>query len=76
MIFGGTSTRILDSSLRDCIIYRKITNKKYIEKLPKVLDILGELVVENGMKINTSKIKAIRFMSACVKIPLSYSLAD
>jgi len=37
---------------------------------------LGEWVVENGMKINPSKSKAMRFMTAWVKNPLDYSLGD
>ena len=54
----------------DCIIYRKITNKNDIEKLQKYLDTLGEWAVENGMKINPGKNKAIRFTRARVKNPL------
>ena len=60
----------------DCIIYRKIKNKDDIEKLQKDLDTLGEWAVENGMKINPGKCKAIRFMRAQVKNPLGYSLGD
>jgi len=45
-----------------------------MEKLQKDLDRLGEWVVENAMKINPSKIKAIRFTRARVKDPLNYSL--
>jgi len=41
MIFGGTSTRVLDSSLTMCN-YRKITNKNGIEKGQKDLDTWGE----------------------------------
>ena len=32
----------------DCVIYRKIINKEDIEKLQKVLDMLGEWAVENA----------------------------
>jgi len=60
----------------DCNIYRKITNKNDIEKLQKDLDTLGEWEVENGMKINPGKSKAIRFTRAQVKNPLGYSLGD
>jgi len=59
----------------DCIIYGKIT-KKDIQILQKDLDTLGEWVVENGMKINPSKSKAIRFTRAQLKNPLGYSLGD
>jgi hypothetical protein len=67
MIFEGTSTRVLDFFADDCIMYKKITNKNDKEKLQKDLDTLGEWVVENGMKINSSKSKAIRFTRARVK---------
>jgi hypothetical protein len=60
----------------DCIIYRKITNKNDIEILQKDLNNLGEWVVENGIKINPNKSKAIRFTRAQVKNPLGYSLGD
>ena len=67
MIFGGT----LDSSIRlfpeDCMIYRKIPNKNDIEKLQKDLDNLDEWAVENVMKINSGKCKAIRFTRVQVK---------
>jgi len=46
------------------------------EKLQKDLDTLGEWVVENPMKINPGKSKAIRFTRAWVKNPLGYSLGD
>ena len=62
----------IDSSIRlfadDCIIYRKIANKKDIEKLQKDLATLGEWAVENGMKINPGKSTAIRFTRARVKM--------
>ena len=64
--------RNIDSSIRlfadNCIIYRKITNKNDIGKLQKDLDTLGEWAVENGMKINPVKSKALRFTRARVKI--------
>ena len=40
------------------------------------LDKLGEWAVENAMKINPSKSKAVRFTRARVKEPLHYSLAN
>jgi hypothetical protein len=40
------------------------------------LDTLGECAVENGMKINPGKSKAMIFTSARVKNPLGYSLGD
>jgi len=72
--------RNIDSNNRlfanDCIIYRKIKNKSNTEKLHKDLDTLGEWAVENGMKINPGKNKAMRFTRARVKRPLCYSLGD
>ena len=60
----------------DCVIYRKIINNEDMEKLQKVLDRLGEWAVENVMKINPSKSKAVCFTRARVKDPLNYSLMD
>jgi hypothetical protein len=47
-----------------------------IENLQKNLDRLGEWEVENEVKINPSKSKAVSFMRAWVKDPLDYSLAN
>jgi len=58
----------------DCVIYRKIINNADMEKFQKDLDRLGEWAVENEMKINPSKSKAVRFTRARVKDPLNYSL--
>ena len=44
--------------------------------LQKHLDNLRKSAVENGMKINTDKSKAIRFTRGWVKNPLDYTLAD
>jgi len=44
--------------------------------LQKDLDTLGEWAVDNGMKINPDKSKAIRFTRARVKNPLGYCLGD
>jgi hypothetical protein len=57
-----------------CVIYRKVINNADMEKLQKDLDRLGEWEVENEMKINPSKNKAIRFTRTRVKDPLNYSL--
>jgi hypothetical protein len=40
------------------------------------VDRLGEWAVENAMKINPGKSKAVSFTRARVKDPLSYSLQD
>ena len=72
--------RNIDSSITlfadDCVIYRKITNKNDIENFQKDLDTLWEWAVENGMKINPGKSKAITFTRARVKIPPGYCLGD
>jgi len=60
----------------NCVIYRNIINNEDMEKLQKDVDKLGEWAVENAMKINPSKSKAIRFTRARVKDPLTYSLMD
>ena len=57
-----------------CVIYRKIINNADMERSQKDLDRLGEWAVENAMKINPSKSKAVRFTTARVKDPLNYSL--
>ena len=68
----------MESTIRifadDCVIYRKIINNANMEKFQKDLDRLGEWAVENAMKINPSKSKAIRFTIARVKGPLNDSL--
>jgi len=68
----------MESAIRifayDCVIYRKIINNADTEKLQKSLDRLGEWAIENAMKINPSKSKAIRFTRARAKNPLNYLL--
>jgi hypothetical protein len=44
--------------------------------LQKGLDKLGEWAVENGMKINPGKSKAIRFTRDRFKNPLGYSFGE
>jgi len=58
----------------ECVMYRKIINSAYMEKLQKELERLGKWAVENAMQINRSKSKAIRFTRAKVNDPLNYSL--
>jgi hypothetical protein len=72
MIFGGMWNQLLDFLLLT-VIYRKIINNADTEKLQE-LDKLGEWAVENAMKINPSKSKAICFTRARIKDPLNYSL--
>jgi len=76
MIFGGTSTRVLDSSLTTVYCIEKSQIKTTQKSLQKDLDTLGEWAVENGVKISPGKSQAIRFTRARVKSPLVYSLDD
>jgi len=70
--------RNMESTIRlfadDCVIYRKIINNEDRGKLQKNLFSLGEWAVENAMKMNPSKSKAICFARASVNDPLNYSL--
>jgi hypothetical protein len=72
--------RNIESKIRlfayDCIIYRKNVNNHDVENLQTDLDRLGDWAVENEMKINTSKGKALSFTRARVKDPLNYILRD
>jgi hypothetical protein len=72
--------RNIESKIRlfadDCIIYRKIINNHDVKKLQTDLDRLGDWAVENEMKINPSKIKALSFTRVRVKDPLNYTLRD
>jgi len=73
MICGGIWNQLLDFLLMT-VIYRKIIINADMEKLQKDLDRLAEWAVENAMKINPSKSKAIRLTRARVKDPLIYAL--
>ena len=68
--------RNMESLFADDRNLQKIINNEDMEKLQKDLDRLGEWAVENAMKINPSKSKAIRFTRASVEDPLNYSLMD
>ena len=46
----------------------------HMEKLQRDLDRLGEWAVENSMKMNPSKSKAVRFTRARLKDSLNYSI--
>ena len=54
----------IDSTIRlfanDCVIYINITNNEDMEKFQEVLDRFRQWAVENSMKINRSKRKAVR----------------
>jgi hypothetical protein len=56
------------------VIYRQIVTNEDVTKLQSDVDRLGEWAVENAMKINPSKSKAVCFMRPRVKGPLKYSL--
>ena len=51
----------------DCIIYRKIMDSSDIGNLQTDLNRLGEWTVENEMKINPGKSKAISFITGRAK---------
>jgi hypothetical protein len=55
--------RNIESNIRlfadDCILYRRIIDSSDIEKLQTDLSRLGEWAVENEMKINPDKSKAV-----------------
>jgi len=62
--------------VEDCVIYRKIVNNSGIKKLQIDLCRLGEWAVENWMKINSGKSKAVSFTRAQMKNLLNYSLLN
>jgi hypothetical protein len=68
----------IESNIRlfadDCVIYRKILKTEDMIKLQRDVDRLREWAVENEMKINPNKSKAMCFTRARVKDPLKYSL--
>jgi len=70
--------RNIESNIRlfadDCVIYREILTKEDMITLQRDVDRLGEWAVDNAMKINPSKSKALCFTRARVKDPLKYSL--
>ena len=78
--FYLTSVKNIGSNIRlfadDCIIYRKITNNLDVDKLQTDLDRLGCWAVENEMKINPSKSRALSFTRSRLKVPLNYTLSD
>ena len=51
----------------DCIIYRKIMDSSDIDKLQMNLHRLREWAVENEMRVNPGKCKAVSFTKARVK---------
>jgi hypothetical protein len=68
--------RNIESNIRlfadDCIIYRKITDSSDIDKLQTDLNRLGEWAVENEMRINPDRSKAVSFTKARVKEQTRY----
>ena len=76
MILGGTWSKLLNFYAHDCTLYRKIANFCDIENLQIDLDRLGEWAIENVMKINPDKAKALRFTWARLKDPLNYFVQE
>jgi len=70
----------IDSNIRlfadYCIIYRKITDSKNIEKLQKDQNRLGEWAVENEIKINPDKSRAVSFTKARLKERTRYYFGE
>jgi hypothetical protein len=60
----------------DCIIYRKVNDSSDIDKLQKDLNKLGEWALENEIKINPGKSKAVSFTKARVKGQIRYYFGD
>jgi hypothetical protein len=60
----------------DCIIYTKINDISDIEKLQKDLNKLGQCALENEMKINPGKSKAVSFTKSRVKERIRYYIGD
>ena len=60
----------------DCIIYRKIMANSDIDNLQTQLNRLGEWAVENEMKINPGKSKAVSFTKARVKERIRYNFGN
>ena len=62
----------------DCIIrvYRKIKDSSDIDELHTDLNRLGEWMVENEMKINPGKSRAVSFTKARVKERIRYYFGD
>jgi hypothetical protein len=58
----------------DCIVYSGILNVNDIKKLQTDLNRLGDWAVENKMKLNPNKSKAIGFSRTRVQDPVNYSL--
>jgi hypothetical protein len=59
-----------------CIIYRRIMDSRDIEKLQTDLNRLGEWAIENEMRINPGKSKAVSFNKARLKDSLRYFIRD
>jgi len=80
LVYINDIWRNLESSMKlftdYCIIYRKIMNDSDIDMLQIDVDRLGEWAVENLIKINPGKSKAISFTRAQVKDPLNYIFWD
>ena len=67
LVYINDILRNIDLSIR-LFADRKITNKNDTEKLQKDLDTLGEWAIENGMKINPVKSKAINLRELGLKV--------
>jgi len=60
----------------DCVIYKKIMDSSDNDKLQTDLNRLGDWAVENEMKINPVKSKAVNFTKAMLKKRIRYYFGD
>jgi hypothetical protein len=76
LVYVNDIWRNLESTIKlfadNCIIYRKIMSDNDMSTLKIDVERLGEWEVENAMKINPGKSKAVTFMRTWVKYPLNY----
>jgi len=60
----------------DCIIYRKITDSSDFDTLQTDLNRSGEWALENELKVNRDRSKAVGFTKARVKKRIRYYFGD
>jgi hypothetical protein len=76
LAYVNNTWRIIESTIRlfadDCIMYREVINKK---KLQTDLNRFGKWEVENALKINPTKSKAVCFTRDLVKESLNCTLS-
>jgi pantothenate kinase-related protein Tda10 len=76
MIFGGTLEYNIRLFADYCTIYRKINDSSDIDKLQKDLNKLRKWALQNEIKINPGKSKAVSFKKGRVKEQIRYYIED